>query len=116
MVGASEWQAERQLRTAYFDTPDFRLWRRAITLRHRMGEGPGPGTWTLKLPGPSEGSLLNRTELTWTGPRLAVPDEAARLVLGITRRASLRQIVELVTTRRRISLYDAIWGAACGIG
>ncbi len=50
-----------------------------------------------EAPGPSEGSLLSRTELTWTGPRLSVPDEAARLTLGITRRVSLRQIVELVT-------------------
>ena len=106
-VGAFEWRCEQHLRTAYFDTAEFRLWRRSITLRHRMGEEWGAGIWTLKLPAPSEGPLLNRTELTWSGSRVSVPDEAARLLLGITRRAPLRQVVELVTTRRRLMLHDS---------
>ncbi len=105
-VGAVERRSEQHLRTAYFDTREFRLWRRGITFRHRMGEESGTGTWTLKLPGSSEGQLLDRTELTWTGPRLSVPDEAARVLLGITRRSPLSQIVELVTTRRRLILHD----------
>src|ERR1039458_5278916 len=43
-VGSIEQQSERCMRTAYFDTPEFRLWRRGITLRHRTGEGLGAGT------------------------------------------------------------------------
>jgi CHAD domain-containing protein len=106
-VGAFEWRCEQHLRTAYFDTAEFRLWRRSITLRHRLGEESGAGTWTLKLPAPSEGPLLTRSELTWTGSRVSVPDDAARLLLGITRRSPLRQVVELVTTRRRLMLLDS---------
>ena len=39
------------LSTCYFDTQDLRLWRRRITLRHRVGEGDPEGIWTLKLQG-----------------------------------------------------------------
>ena len=39
------------LDATYFDTPDLRLIRAGITLRHRTGEGDGgTGAWTLKLP------------------------------------------------------------------
>ena len=62
-VGRIEQQPERCMRTAYFDTPDFRLWRRGITLRHRTGEGLGPGIWTIKLPELGGGPTLDRTEI-----------------------------------------------------
>ncbi len=107
IVGVIEEQPERQMRTAYFDTPELRLWRRGITLRHRSGEASGAGTWTMKLPERSDGPTLDRTELSWTGSRESCPAEAMGLLRGITRRSGLRQIVELVTTRRRLILHDA---------
>ena len=102
--GAMVRRPQQQLQTAYFDTVEFRLWRGAITFRHRLGEGPGTGTWTLKLPVPSEGPVLDRTELVWTGRRDSMPEEAVAILKGVTRRSPLRQIVELHTTRRRLVL------------
>jgi len=56
---------EQALHTSYFDTADFRLWNRGLTLRHRRGDQGQGGTWTLKLPEKAGGSTLNRTELSW---------------------------------------------------
>jgi len=95
-------QPGQELRTAYFDTDDFRLWDRGISLRHRRGEASGgQGTWTLKLPGARSGSILDRTELSWSGGRDAVPNEAVSVVQGLVRRRLLEPITELATTRRR---------------
>ncbi len=74
LVATSERLIEQEMRTAYFDTSDFRLWRRGISLRHRTGEEPGVETWTAKLPSLSEGPTLDRMELSWSGPRESVPD------------------------------------------
>jgi len=40
---------EKRLETVYHDTPDLRLARWGVSLRHRAGEG-----WTVKLPGSEE--------------------------------------------------------------
>jgi CHAD domain-containing protein len=106
-VATSRPQMQQAMRTAYFDTAEFRLWRRGMTLRHRTGDEPGSGTWTAKLPAPSDGPTLDRTELSWPGPRDSLPEEAIGLFLGITRSSPLHQIVELVTTRRRFLLRDS---------
>ena len=58
---------EQALHTSYFDTADFRLWDRGLTLRHRRGDQGQGGTWTLKLPEKADGSTLDRTELSWIG-------------------------------------------------
>jgi CHAD domain-containing protein len=105
-VAKSEPLIEQEMRTAYFDTSEFRLWRRGISLRHRIGEVLGAGTWTAKLPCPGEGPTLDRMELSWSGPRESVPVEATRLIQGIIRSSPLHQIVELVTKRRRYLLSD----------
>ncbi len=101
----------RQLRTAYFDTPDMRLWERGMTLRHREGEpapgGDGSGTWTIKVPVTADGPALERTELSWPGGRDRIPDEVTSLVRGVVRRAPLTQLTELVTTRRSTVLSKA---------
>jgi CHAD domain-containing protein len=104
---------EQQTRALYFDTPDLRLWRVSVTLRHRSGEGPGEGTWTLKVPIADEGPTLDRTELTWPGGPDSIPEEAAGIVRGIVRRASLVQVAELLATRRRLALHDT-GGASFG--
>ena len=46
---------ERVIEDTYYDTPDLRLARWGCTLRHRSGEG-----WTVKVPGPSKGVVLDR--------------------------------------------------------
>lgn len=100
-------RAPQKLSTAYLDTADLRLWRRGITLRHRTGDRSSGPTWTLKLPEPESGQTLNRSELSWPGPRETVPAEALQILLGIVRRAQLGQIADLETTRRRLILRDA---------
>ncbi|HWE69555.1 MAG TPA: CYTH and CHAD domain-containing protein [Acidimicrobiales bacterium] len=97
----------QSLRTAYFDTADFRLWQRRLTLRHRLGEETDTGTWTLKLPEAPGGAVLSRTELTWPGPREPVPDEVTRVLKGVVRRSPLVPIAELASERVRFGLFDA---------
>ena len=104
--------------TRYVDTADQRLWRRAVTLRHRSGEGPGDGTWTLKLPADEVGdpgtvSTLDRMELTWPGRPETVPDAAVRVLHGLVRRDALTPMAELHSIRRRLLLQDpsgTSWG------
>ena len=95
---------EQQLLATYFDTPDFRLWTRKITLRHRIGEEEGIGTWTLKLPQPGSGPTLDRTELEWVGSPDFVPDQVTEILHGIVRRAPLQKITSLETIRHRLIL------------
>jgi CHAD domain-containing protein len=104
---------EQHTRSRYFDTPDLRLWRRAITLRHRSGEGPGPGTWTLKLPISDDELTLDRTELSWSGGPDSIPSEVSSIVRGVVRRATFSPIAELASERRRLLLHDAA-GTSCG--
>ncbi len=88
----------------YFDTADFRLWARGITLRHRTGEDEGTGRWTLKLPQPSSGPTLDRTELEWEGSPEFIPEAVHEIVGGITRRAVFEKVTTLETIRRRLIL------------
>jgi CHAD domain-containing protein len=95
---------EQRLLATYFDTPDHRLWARKITLRHRIGEDDGIGTWTLKLPHSSYGPTLDRTELEWVGSPDFVPDQVNEILHGIVRRAALQKFTSLETIRRRLVL------------
>ena len=105
-LGRWEGQSVQQLNTAYFDTDDHRLWRRDLTLRHRLGEASEGGTWTLKFPVPGRGQTLDRTELSWGGSRACIPAAASRLLLGITRSSPLGCLVRLESTRSRAMLHD----------
>jgi len=103
----------QELRATYYDTADHRLWARGITLRHRTGEGPREGCWTMKLPSAATGPTLDRTELTWEADGRTVPDGATAIVRGLVRRSPLVPVTRLSTTRRRRSLVDvdgARWG------
>jgi CHAD domain-containing protein len=116
VVGETARGPGQELRTAYFDTSDHRLWQREISLRHRTGEEPrgsNGGIWTVKLPTEGSGPTLDRTELSWSGDRDSVPAEARDLLRGIVRRSVLEQVTELVTTRRRLVLRSAD-GLSCG--
>jgi CHAD domain-containing protein len=98
---------EQALHTSYFDTADFRLWDRGLTLRHRRGDQGQAGTWTLKLPEKADGSTLDRTELSWIGGQERIPPAATRVLQGVVRRAVLNEVVALESTRQRIILRTA---------
>jgi CHAD domain-containing protein len=107
LVNRIEGLPHQRLQTAYFDTPDGRLWNQGITLRHRVTQGDRAGKWTLKLPAAAEGSTLNRTEVSWEGPRDEIPRGARAIVQGLARRQPLHQLVELQSTRHRLLLHGA---------
>ena len=106
LVGRTQRTSQQHLRTAYFDTADRRLWERGITLRHRITDGVGDGTWTLKLPHAAEGAALERTEPSWSGERAEIPRSVDEIVRGLLRREPIQLLVELETTRQRLALHD----------
>jgi CHAD domain-containing protein len=99
-VTASAAPGAEILRAVYYDTPDLRLVRRGITLRHRVEAGKG--VWTLKLP--MEGEHLTRRELSIEGRPAKVPEQFTRLVRGHVRRASLGSVARLTTRRQTIEV------------
>src|SRR6202162_4075721 len=93
--------------TVYYDTPDLRLARWGVSLRHRAGEG-----WTLKLPpvqaaGQPQGQLLERDEITFQGGSKKPPEGAVAIVRAYVRKAELGPVARLSTIRRRVRLVDA---------
>jgi CHAD domain-containing protein len=104
-VGASPPEAVR-LETVYYDTPDLRLARWGVSLRHRAGEG-----WTLKLASPPSAgarpaAMLERDELTFQGGAKKPPQAAVDIVRAYVRKSDLVPVARLSTTRRRIRLVD----------
>jgi CHAD domain-containing protein len=94
----------RELDARYYDTPDLRLARRGITLRHRDGDVV---PWTLKLPEDDGAGPLRRRELSAPGEPGDVPAGLAALVTAQVRRAALDQVARLRTTRAGVELVDA---------
>lgn len=95
------------LDTVYYDTPDLRLARWGVSLRHRAGEG-----WTLKLSAPPSApgkpaAVLERDELNFEGGARKPPRGALELVRAYVRRAELVPVARLSTIRRRLRLVDA---------
>jgi inorganic triphosphatase YgiF len=103
-VAGMEELAPLDLRATYHDTPDLRLARNGITLRHRTGEGERPG-WTLKLPG-ERGDASDREELHFDGTGRTVPAQASDLITAFVRSATVAPVARLRTRRRRWSLRD----------
>jgi CHAD domain-containing protein len=96
-----------RLETVYYDTPDLRLARWGVSLRHRAGEG-----WTLKLAAPPSapgkpGPVLERDELTFEGGAKKPPQAALEVVRAYVRRSELVPVARLSTVRRRVRLVDA---------
>jgi CHAD domain-containing protein len=96
-----------KLETVYFDTPDLRLARWGVSLRHRAGEG-----WTLKLP-PTRSSgdgqnapLLEGDELTFQGGAKKPPAAAVAVVRAYVRKDELVPVARLSTIRRRVRVID----------
>jgi CHAD domain-containing protein len=90
-----------RLETVYYDTPDLRLARWGVSLRHRAGEG-----WTLKLGGSQAGDLLQRDELTFQGGSKKPPEAAVAVVRAYVRKSELVPVARLSTLRRRVRLVD----------
>src|SRR5260370_8397107 len=95
-----------RLETVYYDTPDLRLARWGVSLRHRAGEG-----WTLKLPpaaavGQPPGQLLERDEITFQGGSKKPPEGAVAIGRAYVRKAELVPVPRLSTTRPPLSLVD----------
>ena len=103
-VAGIEELAPLDLRATYYDTPDLRLARSGITLRHRTGEADHAG-WTLKLPD-APGDSESRDEIEMAGPGNVIPDRAEDLVAAFVRTTALTPVARLRTRRRRWSLQD----------
>ena len=90
------------LTATYFDTDDLRLARWGGTLRFRSDEG-----WSVKLPAPSDGDLLEREEIRFEGSPGSLPAAAKDLITAITRTAPLAPVVKLRTRRKAIRLHES---------
>jgi CHAD domain-containing protein len=97
--------AEQRLDAVYHDTPDLRLARSNITLRHRTGEAHDG--WTLKLPKSAVGGLLSRDEIVVVGDPRAVPAEISSMVVAWVRGGVIAPIARLHTVRQRVALRDS---------
>jgi CHAD domain-containing protein len=101
VAGAS---ATRLLDTTYWDAADLRLVRSGITLRHRVGQGPVEGVWTLKLPRPSGRGLVERAEIDVRGGGDQPPPALVAVVRGMLRGALLTRVAHLQTRRMETEL------------
>jgi CHAD domain-containing protein len=95
-----------RMETVYFDTPDLRLSRWGVSLRHRAGEG-----WTLKLaPSHAQGNApqgyIERDELVFQGGSKRPPEAAVAVVRAYVRKAELVPVARLSTLRRRVRIVD----------
>ncbi len=96
------------LDAVYWDTPDLRLIRWGITLRHRTTDGTD-GRWTLKLPdhgGHQLAGFLARTELEVVAPAGSPPEALTHLVRAYVRTSTLQPVAHLQTVRRSVVLRD----------
>ncbi|MDQ4069520.1 MAG: CYTH and CHAD domain-containing protein [Actinomycetota bacterium] len=93
----------RTLMAVYYDTPDLRLARWGVTVRHRSGDGTG---WQVKLPEGDEGPALVRRELSFEGPPSKVPEAVRSLVLAYARDTALVPVARIRTVRTGVDLLD----------
>lgn len=94
-------QEPATLRAAYYDTPDLRLARAGVSLRHRSGSTE---PWTVKLPTSTVGI---RQEISRPGPAGTVPAELVALLTAYHRGAPLEPAATLRTLRQVHQLRDA---------
>jgi CHAD domain-containing protein len=95
----------QRLEATYYDTPDLRLARAGISVRHRTGEGRA--RWTVKLPIDAATHRLSRREVDVVAPASPVPKAVVSLVLAHVRTAGLAPVGTLRTTRRRTEVRNA---------
>ncbi|MCF3134178.1 CYTH and CHAD domain-containing protein [Streptomyces olivochromogenes] len=92
----------QELDAVYYDTADLRLTRTKASLRRRTG-GTDAG-WHLKLPLPGDSREEIQAPLS---SEAAPPDELVELVLSRTRKAPLRPVIHIRSTRSLRHLLDA---------
>jgi 8-oxo-dGTP pyrophosphatase MutT (NUDIX family) len=108
---------DRALDALYFDTPDYRLLGAGATLRHRTGEGPAMGRWTLKLPkGATRRGALRRDELDFDGARDARPAAVDTAVDEFVGDGTAEQLgtIAIVRTQRHIVELETADGVLAG--
>ncbi|MDQ3897567.1 MAG: CYTH and CHAD domain-containing protein [Actinomycetota bacterium] len=93
----------KTLLAVYYDTPDLRLARWGVTVRHRSGDGTG---WQVKLPDGDDGPALVRRELTFEGAATKVPDAVTSLVLAYARNTAPVPVARIRTVRTGVDLLD----------
>ncbi len=93
----------RTLLAIYHDTPDLRLARWGVTVRHRSGDGSG---WQVKLPEGDDGPALVRRELSFEGPAGTVPEGVRSLVVAYARDTPLVPVARIRTVRTGVDLLD----------
>jgi len=91
------------LDAVYYDTPDLRLARSGISVRHRLGDGTG---WTVKLPEDGPAGTMTRRELNYGGAPGAVPAAITALLSAVLRSAPLAPVARLRTRRSVVELVD----------
>ena len=84
----------REISDVYYDTGDLRLARWGCTLRERASEG-----WTVKIPQPSKGIVLDREEVVFSDDPGDPPAAALNLVSSLTRGAEVDVVARLRTRR-----------------
>jgi CHAD domain-containing protein len=91
-----------ELETVYLDTPDLRLTRWRVCLRHRARYG-----WTVKLPIDETEGLLARGEFDFPGEHPdAPPEDALDLLRAYVRTSPLERVLVLRTVRRATDIRD----------
>lgn len=106
--GATVRARTEKLRSHYFDTADLDLLAAEMTLRRRTGSTDAG--WQLKVPhkpAREEIRLPDQSRAGGGGQRGSVPDELARLLLGITRGRPLKPVAVVTTERSVHRLLDA---------
>ena len=91
--------APRVLVSTYYDTPDYRLARAGVTMRHRTTAGRH--WWHVKLP---RGAA--RLEIERAGSPSRVPRDVERLLTAYTRTAPLAPIATLRTRRSGVRVRE----------
>jgi CHAD domain-containing protein len=96
-------RSPRTLLAIYHDTPDLRLARWGVTVRHRSGDGSG---WQVKLPEGDDGPALVRRELSFEGAVGTVPEAVRSVVLAYARYSPLAPVARIRTVRTGADLFD----------
>jgi CHAD domain-containing protein len=92
-------QQEGRTETVHYDTPDLRLARWGISLRHRRGEG-----WTLGFPANARQPAAGHRSLRFEGSPRTPPAAALSLLRAYLRGGEMRPAASLSILHRRVLL------------
>jgi inorganic triphosphatase YgiF len=92
-------QQESRTDSVHYDTPDLRLARSGLSLRHRRGQG-----WTLGFPANARQPLAGRRNLRFEGSPRTPPAAALGLLRAYLRGGEVHPAASLSILRRRVVL------------